>query len=400
MKTSGPINALTKIGAGELLRYLHSGTSHTKADIINSTGLARSTVTTRIDLLLSTNLIRETRGGESTGGRPPVRYTFNESAGVIIGVELGATHGLVALTDLRNNVLATESSLIPVELGPETVLDWVISSAQKIIADQGIHPDSLMGIGIGIPGPVEFSTGRPISPPIMPGWDRFNIPGYLQRSFDVPVLVDNDVNILALGEHSREWPDAREFIFVKVATGIGAGIISGGQLQRGAQGSAGDIGHGPVPFNPDSGRDPSDRRDLEDIASGTAIAKSLNSQGIPATNSRDVVELVCVNNAEAINATRQAGRDLGETLSWIVSLLNPSIIVIGGSIAHAGEHLLAGVREVVYRRSIPLATQKLTITQARTGELAGAVGAALLVTQHMLAPDYVEALIARAMHQH
>ncbi|MFC4222704.1 ROK family transcriptional regulator [Lysinibacter cavernae] len=382
-------------GAGDLLHTMHDGIARTKAEIISLTGLARSTVTARIEQLLELGLLREHTTGVSTGGRPPVQYLFNEQAGVIIGVELGATHGIVALTNLAHTTLGTERTAINIADGPETVLDWVLASIASLLGASGVDPASLMGIGIGVPGPVEFSSGRPFSPPIMPGWDRFDIPTYLQRTFDVPVLVDNDVNILALGEHATEWTHASDFIYVKVATGIGAGIIVGGQLQRGAQGSAGDIGHVPVPYSADSLREPTDERDLEGIASGTAIAEHLTRNGVPARNSKDVVELVRANSPEAIAATRQAGRELGETLSWIVSLLNPSVIAIGGSISHAGEHLLAGVREVVYKRSTPLATQRLTIVQANTGELAGAVGATILVTQRILSPEYVDSLVAQ-----
>lgn len=373
---------------------MHDGIARTKAEIISLTGLARSTVTARVEQLLELGLLREHTTAISTGGRPPIQYIFNEQAGVIIGVELGATHGLVALTNLAHSTLGTERMAINIADGPEAVLDWVVASITSLLAAADAGPTALMGIGIGVPGPVEFSSGRPFSPPIMPGWDRFDIPTYLQQTFDVPVLVDNDVNILALGEHATEWTHASDFIYVKVATGIGAGIIVGGQLQRGAQGSAGDIGHVPVPYSSDSLREPTDERDLEGIASGTAIAEHLTHNGIPAGNSKDVVELVRANSPEAIAATRQAGRELGETLSWIVSLLNPSVIAIGGSIAHAGEHLLAGVREVVYKRSTPLATQRLTIVQAHTGELAGAVGATILVTQRILSPDYVDTLVA------
>ena len=152
----------------------------------------------------------------------------------------------------------------------------------------------------------------------------------------MPVLVDNDVNILALGEHAVGWPGVDDLIFVKVSTGIGAGIIAGGVLQRGAQGSAGDMGHVQVPYSHDSPRPRGDERDLEAIASGTAIAAALREQGFDAAGSSDVVDLVRAGNPLAMAATRQAGREVGEVLATVVNMLNPSIIVIGGSIARAG----------------------------------------------------------------
>ena len=225
----------------------------------------------------------------------------------------------------------------------------------------------------------------------MPGWDLFDVPGSSDATFAVPVLVDNDVNILALGEHAISWPGVDDLIFVKVATGIGSGIISGGRLQRGAQGSAGDMGHVQVPYSHDSPRSPEDERDLEAVASGTAIALDLHSRGIDAATSADVVRLVRSGDLSAIAATRQAGREVGEVLATVVNMLNPSMIVIGGSISRAGEHLLAGVREVVYRRSIPLATQHLGIVQSQAGEKSGVRGAAIMVTQHVLSPSEIDA---------
>ncbi|MCT9820861.1 ROK family transcriptional regulator [Microbacterium sp. W1N] len=382
-------------GAGEIFQILRDGTARTKAELAAITGLARSTVSTRVDALLAAELVAPAGEAASTGGRPPARIAFNPRAGVILAIDLGATHATVAVADLAGHLLATRTRTQDIAEGPEVVLDAVIAEGLSLLESADGGADRLVGIGIGVPGPVEHETGRPTNPPIMPGWDRFDIPGHVQRLCDVPVLVDNDVNILALGEQALSWPAVDDLVFVKVSTGIGSGIISGGALQRGAQGSAGDMGHVQVPYSRDSPRPPEDERDLEAVASGTAIAAELRAQGIDAAGSTEVVELVRAGNAAAIAATRQAGREVGEVLATVVNLLNPSIIVIGGSISRAGEHLLAGVREVVYRRSIPLATQHLGIVQSRAGSTAGVLGAAIMVTQLVLSPAAVEARTAR-----
>ncbi|WP_345545003.1 ROK family transcriptional regulator [Microbacterium jejuense] len=383
-------------GAGEIFQILRDGRARTKAELATLTGLARSTVSGRVDALLAAGLVRPAGEAASTGGRPPARVAFNPLAGVIIAVDLGATHATVAIADLAADILSADTHPLDISDGPEAVLDGVIAEANALLQHKGIDPARVVGVGIGVPGPVEHSTGRPTNPPIMPGWDRFDVPHYVQRTFDVPVLVDNDVNILALGEQALSWPGVSDLIFVKVSTGIGAGIISGGTLQRGAQGSAGDMGHVQVPFSHDSPRPPGDQRDLEAIASGTAIAADLRAQGIDAAGSSDVVTLVRTGHPAAITATRQAGREVGEVLATVVNMLNPSVIVIGGSVARAGEHLLAGVREVVYRRSIPLATQHLGIVQSQAGETAGVLGAAIMVTHQVLSPAAVEVRAARA----
>lgn len=391
----GRVVAPATPGAGEIFQILRDGRGRTKAELATLTGLARSTVSHRVDVLLGAGLLHPDGAAASTGGRPPARVAFNPLAGVILAVDLGATHATVALADLAGNILSSRTEDLDIAAGPETVLDAVLGVADRLWAD-GIHPrEKLVGVGIGLPGPVEHSTGRPTNPPIMPGWDRFDVPGYVQRTLPVPVLVDNDVNLLALGERALSWPAVDDLIFVKVATGIGAGIISGGTLQRGAQGSAGDMGHVQVPYSRDSPRPPEDERDLEAVASGRAIAAALRAQGLTAHSSSDVVALLRSADPAAITATRQAGREVGEVLATVVNMLNPSIVVIGGSIARAGEHLLAGVREIVYRRSIPLATQHLTIVPTQAGETAGVLGAAIMVAHAVLAPAAVDALTAR-----
>ncbi|MFF1633337.1 ROK family protein [Leifsonia sp. NPDC058248] len=373
--------------AAPLLTILRDGIPRTRSQLAELTGLARSTIAVRIDSLTATGLVAPAGDDVSSGGRPPARIAFNPSSRVVIAVDLGATHGVVAVADLAGNILHSESRRVLISDGPEAVLDWVLTTAAALFAESGRPDADLIGIGIGVPGPVEHSTGTPVNPPIMPGWDRFDIPAYVHRTFDVPVLVDNDVNLLALGEHATSWPDQSDLLFVKVATGIGAGIINGGRLQRGAQGSAGDLGHVRVPFGAETPSHGAQDADLEALASGPAIARALTAEGIPAATSDDVVALARTGNPVVLRAIRQAGRDLGEVVATCVNLLNPSVVVVGGSLSRVGEQLLAGVREVVYQRSTPLATQYLTITHSRAGETGGVLGAAIMVIQHALDPD-------------
>lgn len=372
--------------AAGLLAILRDGIPRTRAQLAELTGLARSTIAVRIDSLTASGLVAPAGDDVSTGGRPPARIRFNPESRIVIAIDLGATHGVVALSDLAGTILTSESKRILITDGPEAILDWALGVAETLFAASGRPPGDLIGIGIGVPGPVEHSTGLPVNPPIMPGWDRFDIPEYVGRTFDVPVLVDNDVNLLALGEHALVWPDQSDILFIKVATGIGAGIINGGRLQRGAQGSAGDLGHVRVPFGADTPSHGAKDADLEALASGPAIARTLTALGIPARTSDDVVELARTGNPTVLQTIRQAGRDLGEVIATSVNLLNPSLVIVGGSLSRVGEQLLAGIREVVYQRSTPLATQYLTITQSRSGETGGVIGAATMVIQNALDP--------------
>lgn len=310
-----------------------------------------------------------------------------------MAADLGATHGHLALTDLGATVLAEHREELDISRGPEPILMWVIEHGKRLIAEAGRDPRELVGVGVGLPGPVEHATGRPVSPPIMPGWDNFDVPGYLTAEFGRVVVVDNDVNVMALGEHFSAYPDVDNLVFVKVAHGIGSGIITDGALRRGEQGAAGDLGHLHVPHDEVAVCHCGNIGCVEAVASADAIAAKLRAQGIEAASSADIVRLARAGSAETIALVREAGRLIGEVLASVVSLLNPSVIVIGGPLADAGEGLLAGVREVVYRRSLPLATQHLRIVRSQVGPRAGVVGAAVSVIDHVLAPDQIDTLI-------
>ena len=385
---------VSSLGAGELFQVFRDGRPRTKAELAALTGLARSTISSRTDALLGAGFIRAAGEAPSSGGRPPMTLAFDPAARLVVGCDLGATHGVVALTDLRGRVLTTAHAAIDIATGPERVLDWAVRAARSLLADERMAGIRVAGFGVGVPGPVEHDSGRAVKPPIMPGWDGFGIADYIEGAFDAPALVDNDVNLLALGERATLLRVVDDLIFVKVSTGIGAGIISGGTLQRGAVGAAGDLGRVLPPHPPGSARASDDERDLEAIASGPAIARTLAARGLPAATSADVVDLLLAGDRDAAEAVRDAGREIGSALATVVNLLNPSVIVLGGSIARAGEDLIAGVREVVYRRSMPLATRDLQIVQSRGGENAGALGAATMVIQQVLSPTAIDAVAA------
>lgn len=390
------VNALGSTAMSDLFQILRDGQPRTRSELAAITGLARTTVAMRIDALTDLGLVGPVGEAASTGGRPSSLFAITASDRYVIGVDIGASHVRAALSDITGRMLEETNATIAVAEGPRVVLDAAVAAARELIDRAGRRIDDLLAIGVGLPGPVEFSTGRPINPPIMPGWDRFDVAGWIRRELDVPVLVDNDVNIMALGERERAWPDVDHLLFVKIATGIGAGVIAGGFLQRGAQGTAGDIGHVYVSRGAEIACTCGNFGCLEALASGSAIARSLTAAGIPAKNSRDVVDLVKNGNVNAIQAVRQAGRDIGEVLTTCVSLMNPSVIVLGGAMAEAGEHLIAGVREVVYRRSMPLATEALHITLSQTGADAAVLGATMLAIHHSLSPANIEAMIAQS----
>lgn len=374
----------------EVFHLLSDGHPRTRSELARSAGVARSSVAAHIEALTRLGYVAPVGDAASTGGRPASLFALNPRARLVAGVDVGATHVIVELADLGGDAIATARTDLDVAEGPEAVLGWVAEAVHRLVDAEGRDPRDVVALGIGLPGPVEHATGRPISPPIMPGWHRFDVAGWLQERLGCPVLVDNDVNIMALGEQRTAWPEVDDFVLVKVATGIGAGLISGGLLQRGAQGTAGDLGHVRVPGSTAPCRCGNEGC-LEAVAAGPAIAAALRAQGLDVSGTGDVVALARQGSPEAARALRQAGRDLGEVLATLVNLVNPSVIVIGGRLAGAGEDLLAGISEVVYRRSLPLATEHLRIAASTTQADAAVRGAVALAIEHAVSPDVLDA---------
>jgi predicted NBD/HSP70 family sugar kinase len=380
---------------GEVLELIRDGRARTRGDLVSLTGLARSTVGQHVDALLARRLLYEAADQASTGGRPPIRLAFNPEAGVVLAADVGATHTRLAVTDLEGAPVAEASADVDIAEGPEVVLGWLAGRFAELLASAGRGDDDVLAVGVGLPGPVEFSSGRAINPPIMPGWDGVSVPERLGARWAVPVLVDNDVNIMALGEYHRRWRTrARHLLFVKVGTGIGCGIVAGGAIHRGGDGAAGDIGHVRVAGHDDAVCRCGNTGCLEAVAGGGAMARRLRELGLEAEDARDVVRLARGGNLDAVRLVRQAGRLLGEVLAGAVNLFNPEVLVIGGDVAHADEHLLAGAREVVYERSLPLATRHLRIVRSALDQDAGIAGAAVIALDHVLSPAAVDAAVA------
>ncbi|MBJ7451462.1 MAG: ROK family protein [Blastococcus sp.] len=384
--------ASTSSSAGALLRHVRTGRARSRADLVALTGASRNTVSARVDQLIAANLLEEGGRGGSTGGRPPTLLQFNSRAGCVLAVDLGASSVDVAVTDLSAQILATVGHPIDIADGPRAVLGEVDLLAQKVLAEAGLTPADVCAVGVGVPGPVEFSTGRPSYPPIMPGWHDYPVPSAFGR-YECPVYVDNDVNVMALGEIGVAG-SVQDLLVVKVGTGIGCGVIVEGRVYRGAQGSAGDIGH--IYVGQPDGRTVACRcgqeNCLEAIAGGQALLRDARAAGLPVETVRDVVHLAAQGDGAALELVRDAGRTIGTVLAALVNFFNPHRIVMTGGVAQAGVPLLAGIREAVYQRSMPLAARTLEISVSEAPDLSGRVGAARMAIEEFLDEDSVQAL--------
>lgn len=379
-------------GVGEVFQLLRAE-PRTRAQLVAITGQARSTIAARLDSLSDAGLIGQIGERSSAMGRPAASFCFRPDAGAVLAVDIGASHVRVGLTDLSVRIVAERQLDLSVDQGPDVVLARVIAIGRELLAEAGIDGSRLKGVGIGVPGPVTHTSGRPSSPPIMPGWDGHDIVGTVHAAFDVPIYVDNDANIMAIGEHALAWKDVGDLLFVKFATGVGLGIILDGQIRRGAQGSSGDIGHIRVPGGPPNPCHCGGTGCLEAAIGVPALLDQLERAGRTAESGADIVSLVRSGDKIAIQVMREAGRTAGEVLAAVVSLLNPSVIAVGGILAQAPEQLIAGIRESVYAKSLPLATQDLRITASVAGPRAGIIGASTLVCDQVLSPAAIDALV-------
>jgi predicted NBD/HSP70 family sugar kinase len=385
---------------GHVLDVIRRAGGLSRAEIIEQTGLSRSTVATRLDTLQAAGLISS---GQTTAarGRPPSHFHFRNDQGVLLVADAGATGVRTAITDLGGHIRDDRRAALDITIGPENWLRSVSELLDGLLETAGVTADFVRGIGLAVPGPVDFASASVVSPPIMTGWDGFPIRSWFASRFDCPTLVDNDANAMALGEHHSEFADRDSLVMVKIATGIGAGIIAHGSIYRGADGAAGDIGH--IQINPPDDGLSADGPPvcrcgntgcLEAYAGGWALLRDLRSHGREVSTIPDVVKLIVAGDPLAVNLVRRAGRFIGNTLSDVVSLFNPSVAVIGGELAAGSDYVINGIRQSVYARSLPLATRKLQIVPARLGDRAGTVGLTSMLTDYIFDIRRVDAQFA------
>jgi len=377
-------------GPGEILELVRSGRAVTRGDILEVTGLSRMTVSARIDSLRDAGLVVENGTDRVTGGRPSRRLEFNTARATLVVATVDTTHTTVALTDLAGRVASEDRVEVAVADGPHRTLNAIVEAARALLDDTGLADAGLGGIGICIPGPVDPDTGRPSQPPIMPGWDAYPVADHLRDALGAPVLVSNDADAAGLGEQRAAHPASRSLCFIKVSSGIGTGIILDGQVYRGADGGAGDIGHVKISGHHERCQCGAEGC-LAAIASGRAVAHALTEIGKPAHSASAVGAYLAAGDPDAARLTQAAGRVIGEVVATVVSLLNPAEVVLGGMLASAP--LLAGVRETLYPRSLPRATRHLSISQSTLGERAAIVGLATLVVEREYSAAAVNAAL-------
>jgi len=391
--TARPANA----HQARLLRLLRDGGPNSRAQLGDQIDLSRSKLAVEIDRLLETGLVIADGLAASRGGRRSHNIRLAPALR-LLGVDIGATSVDVAVTNAELEILGHLTQPMDVREGPVAVFEQVLAMAAKLRAS-GVA-EGFDGAGIGVPGPVRYPEGVPVAPPIMPGWDGFPVREALSQELGCPVMVDNDVNLMAMGEqHAGVARSVKDFLCVKIGTGIGCGIVVGGDVYRGTTGSAGDIGH--IQAEPD-GRPCAcgNHGCLEAYFGGAALARDAESAARDGRSAElaarleaaghlaatDVAAAASAGDAAALELIREGGMRTGQVIAGLVSFFNPGLVVIGGGVTGLGHTLLAAIRTQVYRQSLPLATGNLPIVLGELGPAAGVTGAARLISDHLFSP--------------
>jgi len=412
-RASSPAEPGPTATVGRIFKVVRDRGPLAASDIVRLTGLAKSTVSVHLDHLRAAGLVRP----EVLPGAKRERLKVAEHVGSVIGIDVGQTHLAVARCDLEAVVL--DRRRVPLDLsaeGPKQVLDKAAALVAELCRKAGVGSGQLLGIGVGVPGPVDFAQGVPVSPPVMPGWDRYPVTTRLGKRFGCPVFLDNDVNVMALGERDRGVAQGTDsFVFVKIGTGIGAGLVIHGEIYRGAKGAAGDVGH--IALDDSDVPCPCGNRGcLEVVAGGAALqAKARAAARGPgaARRSRFLAERAAqrkpidaaavglgaaAGDETCVRLLMESGRAVGSVLAKLVNFFNPSLIVVGGGVAGMGERYVASLREAIYQRSTPLATADLAVKRTALGDDCGVVGAAVLVLDEILSHQNVSKLVRGGAH--
>ncbi|WP_159085114.1 ROK family protein [Planctomonas deserti] len=376
---------------GDVFRLIRGGVATSRSSLARVSGLAPSTISLRVDALVRLGLVSEGGDERSRGGRRARLLEVARSAGFVAGMDVGANHVQLALADLTGALQVVESIPVAIERGPDAATEHLWGALTDLMVRNDLDPVLLLGLAVGLPAPIEYPTGRVVLPSFMPSWHNADLPGLFARYTDIPVLIENDANLLALAERSETSPELDQLLAVKLGTRIGCGILSAGRLHRGVGGAAGEISHTSVDGDSTIACVCGTPHCLESVASGGAIAARLAARGFDVRTAADVVELGRAGNPEVVEELRKAGTRIGGVLATIVNFFNPRDVVLGGTMS-ASSPLVAAIRAELFQRCLPLVTEDLEVRAARRPSDAGVRGACQLILEEVLAPHRIDRL--------
>ncbi|SOD63860.1 ROK family protein (putative glucokinase) [Streptomyces zhaozhouensis] len=381
MKTPGSQSSLHRANLERVIRAVRAAGSLTQADIARTTGLSAATVSNIVRELkeLGTVEVRST----SAGGRRARSVSLSSDAGIVVGVDFGHSHLRVAVGNLAHQVLAEEAEPLDVDASADQGFDRAEKLVDRLLAVAGMDRSKIIGIGLGVPGPIDMTSGTIGSTAILPGWRGTNPREELAARTGVPVHVDNDANLGALGE--SVWGSGRgagDLAYIKVASGVGAGLVINGRIYRGSGGTAGEIGHitldesGPVCRCGNRGC-------LETYTAARHVLPLLAPVHGTELTMRRVVQMARDGDPGCRRVIADVGRHVGTAVAQLCNVLNLNRVVLGGDVAEAGEIVLGPIRDSVGRYAIPSAARQLTVAAGALGGRAEVLGALALVLREM-----------------
>jgi glucokinase-like ROK family protein len=381
VETPGSQSSLHRANLERVVRAVRLAGSLTQAEIARSTGLSAATVSNIVRELRDNGTVQVT--STSSGGRRARSVALSGDAGIVVGVDFGHSHLRVAVGNLAHQVLAEQSEPIDVDASASQGFDRAEQLVARLVESTGISPEKVLGVGLGVPGPIDVESGALGSTAILPGWSGINPRQELSDRLGVPVQVDNDANLGALGE--LVWGGGRgvkDLAYIKVASGVGAGLVIDGRIYRGPGGTAGEIGHitldesGPVCRCGNRGC-------LETFTAARYVLELLRGSHGDGLTVPKMVQLAREGDPGCRRVIGDVGRHIGMGVASLCNLLNPSRVVLGGDLAEAGELVLGPIRESVSRYAIPSAAQRLSVVPGSLGARAEVLGALALVLSEM-----------------
>jgi predicted NBD/HSP70 family sugar kinase len=381
VETPGSQSSLHRANLERVVRAVRLAGSLTQAEIARSTGLSAATVSNIVRELRDNGTVQVTP--TSSGGRRARSVSLSGDAGIVVGVDFGHSHLRVAVGNLAHQVLAEQTEPIDVDASAGQGFDRAEQLVGRLISATGIGADKVIGVGLGVPGPIDVATGVLGSTAILPGWSGINPREELSGRLGMPVHVDNDANLGALGE--LVWGGGRgvkDLAYIKVASGVGAGLVINGRIYRGPGGTAGEIGHitldesGPVCRCGNRGC-------LETFTAARYVLELLRGSHGPDLTVPRMVQLAREGDPGCRRVISDVGRHVGMGVANLCNLLNPSRVVLGGDLAESGELVLGPIRESVARYAIPSAARQLAVVPGALGGRAEVLGALALVLSEM-----------------
>jgi predicted NBD/HSP70 family sugar kinase len=371
-----------------------------RADIAKQTQLSRSTVSSIITDLIEDRLVTETGIGTSKGGRRPIILEFNYQANYIIGLDVSRNSITAVITDLNARVCARQHISFNVDDGPAVGLPVIKQLISTMLKDSPVGRGRISAIGVGVPGPLDYRSGRTIAPPVMPGWDNVPIKDELYQTFRLPISIDNDANLAAMAEY--RWGagiGAQNMVYVYLSSaGIGAGLIIDSHIYRGSIGSAGEIGHTTLSIDAEQASGPNNAGTLEALASQPTLLRLARQQGIIQDHEGIDALLPLLDGSPARVLLEQQAHYMGVAIAGIINILNPDLVVVGGVIPETSALFIEHIRTTVAQRALEIAVHNTTIVAGKLGRNVVALGAAALATERLFAPPALERPATLGVH--